>query len=351
MKTRDSISSNADFTREDSGNLVPETELHRYLALHLALQNSSIRLCTGRWNLFSAWLLGRTPTFDLAQEFLMQLRNEGRTNSTLDSYIFAFKTVGTFLEFKGLPNPFTKLRSLPKVEKNYYPLSTEEIMKLITCELVYGKFHGKDVSEQLNRLYTAVLVFLVFTGCRFGEMQQLMVKDVDRTKKVATFLKTKNQKIHKIVIPVFAMRYIEPLLNKSPDSLVFTGLNGREILPQNFSFTLRKRAKECGITKPVNPHNFRHSYGTEMRRQGMKIEDIARLLNHKDIQTTFKYYDHVKAEELERETYRHPLIRESAKGEDLLHLAKEVIKGFNFESDSRFRVELTHRRFVVELVE
>ena len=349
MKSSSSISTNVDLSREELVHLVPEAEFVRYLTLQIALQKSSIRLCIGRCALFSRWLAGRSPTFELAQDFLLDLQSQGKGNSTLNSYIFALRQAGHFLESVGKPNPFEKLRSLPKDEKQIYPLSTEEIMKLITCELVYGTFHGKDISKELNGLYTAVLVFLVFTGCRFGEMQKLKIKDIDKLTRVATFTHTKNGKFHKIVIPVFAMRYIEPLLNREPDSLVFTGINGREVLPQNFSFTLRKRAKECGISKPVNPHNFRHSYGTEMRRRGMKIEDIARLLNHKDIQTTYKYYDHVKAEELERETMRHPLIRDSAKVEDIFKMVKEALQGFNLDSDPRFQAVYSENEIVIRV--
>lgn len=51
--------------------------------------------------------------------------------------------------------------------------------------------------------------------------------------------------------------------------------------------------KEAGINKHISPHSLRHSILTNMRLEGVSIEDLQLLAGHSNIQTTQKNYTHV----------------------------------------------------------
>lgn len=52
---------------------------------------------------------------------------------------------------------------------------------------------------------------------------------------------------------------------------------------------IAKAVKETGINKRISAHTFRHSFATHQREAGVPLEDIQKLLGHKNIKTTTIY--------------------------------------------------------------
>jgi integrase/recombinase XerD len=185
-------------------------------------------------------------------------------------------------------------------------------------------------------------MFLAYTGCRFSEAANLKIKDVDFDGGRATFIDTKNNENRSVY-------FIDPLKSKLKElskdlqlnDLIFRNSREKRINPQDYSNDLKKRAIKADIKKRVFPHNFRHSYITHLLGAGVPITEVASLVGHKDIQTTFDTYMHLADETLKKASMRHPLVRNNINPVEIIRLAKETINNLRLSDDKRFNYLVT----------
>lgn len=67
--------------------------------------------------------------------------------------------------------------------------------------------------------------------------------------------------------------------------------------------TLQQAAQSAGCSPPVQPHQLRHTFATEMLRLGVSLPALMHMLGHKDIRMTLRYV-HITQEDLQREFYQ-----------------------------------------------
>ena len=69
-----------------------------------------------------------------------------------------------------------------------------------------------------------------------------------------------------------------------------TGRKGRRGLhPSAVQRAVKSAVRRSGVMKPATCHTFRHSFATELLRDGYDIRIVQELLGHKDVRTTMIY--------------------------------------------------------------
>ncbi len=99
----------------------------------------------------------------------------------------------------------------------------------------------RRLDERENQTYRLVVLFLAYTGVRFGEMAALRVSRLDLTRRRATIAESvtvvqgeglvwgtpKSHERRQVPIPRFLVAELrEHIAGKEPDDLVFTGVRG-----------------------------------------------------------------------------------------------------------------------------
>lgn len=320
--------------------LIDLERLRKHLVFDKELEPNSIRLVLGRWRIFEKWLFesDREITHEAIEDFILfKKEQEHLGNNSLNAYIFAFRMVQSYCAAKGIPwaTELDGLSSRRKEEAEIDPLTREEIERLIDIDIQRGLFRGRDSTNYLNTLYRAMIMMLVYTGSRYTNCQRLQVKDIQTDRQVIRLRNLKNHmKFLDAWVPKEVITAIEPLLKgKKPDDLVFVTFNGviekdylRPVPASTFGDELRRRQKIVGITRRVHPHIFRHCFGTRLLENGVNIEHVGKMLGHKDIQSTYRYYDHVSAVFLKMEKFKDPMVMQFLNDEDIyLSVRKRLV--------------------------
>jgi site-specific recombinase XerD len=88
----------------------------------------------------------------------------------------------------------------------------------------------------------------------------------------------------------------------APDAgrLLLPRPRGRYMLTRKLRAALQDVAATAGITARIVPHQFRHTYATEMLRAGVGLPAVMKLLGHKSPRMTL-YYLEITQQDLQRE--------------------------------------------------
>ena len=151
-----------------------------------------------------------------------------------------------------------------------------------------------------NDLISNVLLLLRHTGMRIGEC-------VDLSWDCLRFLPPDHWAIHVPLgklqterwVPVDSfvcqlvhrLRFLRSLKAQEPDTRLLARPLSRDTLVRQLRAALVEITDAVGITTRIVPHQFRHTYATEMLRAGMCFPAVMKLLGHKTPQMTLRYLE------------------------------------------------------------
>lgn len=291
------------------------------------------------------------------QRFLeYQEIEKGRSLKTVRNYN---QYISKYIEFSGIKNtsdinaenirqfrlhlnrqPGMKIKgqssgTMKKRTQNYYLIAIRMFLKYLMKQglSVYSPDHIElaktaerhidhlEVSELLRMLEVskkhprnhAIMHMLFSTGLRVSELCSLN-RDIDLSKDEMT-IRGKGDKIRIVFLSQETRNVTREYINNRTDMdealFIQEGPRIVKLEEQNVSLRLTSRsverlvkqiAIEAGISKKVTPHTIRHSFATDLLRNGADIRSVQIMLGHSNIATT-QIYTHITDKQL-REVHK-----------------------------------------------
>lgn len=168
-------------------------------------------------------------------------------------------------------------------------------------------FLNRDECRTLLKRCTPALRNLVlaglYTGCRVGELANLRVEDVGYQIFGLRISAFKRSPARFVFLPdegmAFFLRMIE---DKAPRDHVLLSDKGK-VWQRQHTNLFRRAVREAKLPLEFVFHGLRHTYASDLIRQGVPIEVVARQLGHADIRTVADTYGHI-AEQFREEQIR-----------------------------------------------
>lgn len=224
--------------------------------------------------LFDAWL--RTLTKPVSDARLKAgVKPEKLSTGGIYNYHKCLKALlNRALSFGKIDNnPYDRLKGKFKrgEKESVEYLTEEEMMRFESLILPHGS--PLDIAHDL-------FIFQMYTGLPFSDMQAFNMNDYkfDGTKwhNVGTRIKTGTPYVSSILPP--ALRILEKYKFEIPK------MNNAD-----YNHQLKALQQMAGIKTRLHSHLARHTFATFMLRNGVKIENVSKMLGHTNITQTQRY--------------------------------------------------------------
>jgi site-specific recombinase XerD len=219
---------------------------------------------------------------------------------TQNYYLIALRSFLKYLSRRGvsaLPPERIELAKVP--ERSLDLISKEDL----------GRLLGAPDTNTLKGLRDRSILELLFsTGLRVSELCNL---DRDLNLKMDEFsVRGKGDKVRVVFLSDEAKQAIKAYLDKRDDMdnamFVQTRIGGSKLATKGETLRLTPRSIErivkhyaikAGVSKKVTPHVLRHSFATDLLRNGADLRSVQMMLGHANIGTT-QIYTHITDTEL-----------------------------------------------------
>lgn len=174
-------------------------------------------------------------------------------------------------------NPMQAIKPVKYSKEIKNPFSEVEIDKLRSA--------CKTAKER------ALIEFLLATGMRVSELSDMEIRDVDGNGLKVEVRHGKGGKPRTTYITPVAMDRLDIYLSTRSEkegAYIFYNKKHKKLLPTGIRYILKTLAERAGVAN-VHPHRFRRTFATTLAKRGMDIQEIQKLLGHKDLNTTLEY--------------------------------------------------------------
>ena len=174
-------------------------------------------------------------------------------------------------------------------------------IKILTTEQVGLLLKEPNLTRVDGLRDRAVLELLFSTGLRVSELCSLNVSDVN-LKTLEISVLGKGRKVRVVFVSEQAAWALKSYLARRGSEVkpLFIRIKGPTAVDENalrlstrsVEYLIKKYASKAGLAIDPTPHTLRHTFATDLLRNGADLRSVQELLGHKNVSTT-QIYTHV----------------------------------------------------------
>lgn len=256
-------------------------------------------------------------TLDVVRKYRVWLnrlrdkRGKAMKKNTQNYHLIALRVFLKYLSKRDIETLAPEKIELAKMpERSVQFLEEDELERLLEAPLKMNTKNKEGHHSIVAMRDKAILEMLFSSGLRVSELAGLM-KDQVNLKREEFTVRGKGDKPRVVFLSNQARYWLKEYLGHRSDMspFLFVGhdraSSARDdeegLTPRSIQRIVKHYAKAAGITKRITPHTMRHTFATDLLRNGADIRSVQTMLGHASITTT-QIYTHITDERL-REVY------------------------------------------------
>jgi len=246
---------------------------------------------------FSGDLDAGDITLAQLRRFMLYMKNEYEPNrpggstdplspSSLENIWKAIRSFfGWAEEELGIQRPDLRLSKPPNPPPEINPFTHQELTAMIA-----GTERDKNGRKRpTGRRDKAIVLMLLDTGLRVGELARLRVEDMQQEKVYVTpYSSGRKTKSRIVYIGRSTARAIYRYLLDRDQVMLFTTKHGDAMNRNNIRYMITRLGTRAGVPNAY-PHRFRHTFAIQYLRNGGDVFTLQRLLGHSSLEMVRRY--------------------------------------------------------------
>lgn len=283
---------------------IVKKDFKRYLQLERNLSNNSIDAYLNDVQKLEAYCSFKKMELDqidtrFIQQFLVFINDFSISPFTQARLLSGLRTFFAFLqiEYDRKDNP-TELLESPRLNR--------KIPSVLNIEEIDALIAAIDLSTLEGMRNKTILEVLYGCGLRVSELVTLKVSNLYLD---VEFIKVEGKGSKERLIPIGhqAIKYLKIYLAEvrphipiqtGHEDIVFLNRRGKQLTRVMVFLIIKDLAKKIGLTKPISPHTFRHSFASHLVEGGADLRAVQDMLGHESITTT-EIYTHIDKDYLQ----------------------------------------------------
>lgn len=247
----------------------------------------------------------RQVTLEQLDQFAGSLIEQGVKPRSVARILSGVRSFYHFLVTENeLQDDPAELLESPKVGRHL-----PEVLSLQEIDAIIG---AVDASRPEGIRDRAIIETLYGCGLRVSELCSLKMSDLYLEE---GYIRVRGKGNKERLVPIGAQTvarlrewFVERMkiqVRPNQEDFVFISpARGKQMSRISVFVNIKGYAQRAGITKPISPHTFRHSFATHLLQGGANLRAIQAMLGHEDIATT-EIYMHVDRSHLRQEILEH----------------------------------------------